>query len=822
MSQETQEKNGRPLQRVSYNQKQAKKQEWFKKNLDWYINAASFGETAGPSGQMSRRNLRTLYEVYNNQIPLEWFTHVTDPLSAKNPNHKNFPTKVRPLNILRTNIDLLLGEYPKRAFSFYVSNLGDEGYNSYLDGLSKTVNENLQKHFMQQAMKIAQEQGIDLTAEDGQQQLEQIEQSIPTPQEVAQAYQVNYKDKLAIKGQNWLKRALVENDIRRIQHKMFKDWLITGEAYSYKGVSRSKMDYKRISPLNIDYDKSPDTEFIEDGEWVVCRYWMTISDIVDMFYEDLKAEDHDKLEGSIFSSPQAFYSHLYGVYSDRGFDASKVPVYHVCWKGRKEIIELTSIDPLTGQPVIEIVDEDMPLDGLKEQGIEIKKMWVNSVLEGWAIGGGMGGNSQNRIYVGMGELEVQRNEMNNFSSCKLPYNGRKYSDTHSNNISVLEIGIPLLIMNIITGRALELTIAKSKGKILFIDKNTIPKTDGWDEEKFFYYSEALGYALLDRNQIGVDKSYNQYKVEDLSLFDNIQQLIELQRHYKQEWDDIIGISRQRKGQTYASDTKGSNEQALFQSTVITDMIFSGFDELVQKELQGLLDFSKFVNVDGVRKLYNQSEFEYEILEIDPVEYASAELGLFVTNSASETDKLKKMEIYAATLAQNPEMKPTTILELISADNVAKLKATLRDIEKIEAEVANSTAENEAAREQELEEIRMRYMKYEKQLEKENMNAEYDRKIEQEHVKGEYSLFFNKSGDGDNNNNGIPDSNEVAKNQIAVQKMTTDTILEQQKITLADKHKQQDLIDKDKDRANKLEIEKLKAKTAIRNKVSGQK
>jgi len=594
------DRTGKPLQRISWAAKQENKQEFYKKTADHYIAHSQFDQSS-MFGSPNTRNIKQLYEVYNNQIPLEWFKHVTDPLSAQKAEHKNFPTKVRPTTILRTNIDQLAAEYPRRPFSFHVANLGEDGYNSYLDGLNSAVNNNLQQHFMRGAMMQAQEMGVDMTTDEGQEQFKQIMASIPTPEEVATAYKANYKDKIAIKAQNWLRRALVENDIRRIQQKMFKDWLIAGETYSYKGVRKDKLEYRRLSPLQVAYDKSTDVEFIEDGEWVVVYYTMTISDVVDMFYDSLKEEDHEKLDKDVyFGNPGAFYSHLQGLYGDKRGSA-QVPVYHVMWKGKQQLQKLTYNDPLTGEPLEDMVNDSYKVDTAAGESVE--KFWGNIVHETWCIGD-MG---TGRIYLEMGEVEHQRNEMNNFSTCKLPVNGRLYSDTHAQNISPLEIGIPFQILYIIVTRSLELTIAKSKGKILFMDKNTIPKTGGWDEEKFFYYSEALGYALLDRNQIGVDKSYNQYKVEDLTLFDSIQQLIELQRHLKQEWDDILGFNRQRKGQTYATDTVGSGQQALFQSTVITDMIFKGFEEFVQKELQGMLDLSKFVNAKGVRKLYNQTE-----------------------------------------------------------------------------------------------------------------------------------------------------------------------------------------------------------------------
>lgn len=242
------------------------------------------------------------------------------------------------------------------------------------------------------------------------------------------------------------------------------------------------------------------------------------------------------------------------------------------------------------------------------------------------------------------------------------------SDMHSQNVSVLEIGIPIQIMYIIVTYTLERTIARSKGKIVLLDQRVIPTHGDWNEEKFFYYSEALGYALIDRNQIGVDKSYNQYQVIDMSLFDSIKQLIELQLHYKQEWDDLIGISRQRKGQTYASDLVGVNERATFQSTVITDTIFNLFEEWVEKELQGILDLTKFLAIDGVYKVWNETDLGTQLLEIEPTEYVSADLGIMVQNSAETIAIKNKLEANAQGMLQQG-VKPSTLLNVLKSDIV---------------------------------------------------------------------------------------------------------------------------------------------------------
>jgi len=814
----------KPLQRVTNAERNKDDKAHYKQTADYLISGAKFGSNSNvPSGEVKGRNKKMLYEIYNNQIPLSFFEHVTNPYNTDNPDYQKWAAKIRPTTILRTNLDQLMSEYPKRPFSYFVSNLSPDSYSSFMDGLNDVLNKTLQRKFVQAAQMAAEEEGQTMGPE-----AEQIAQEeIPPPEEMATAYKASYKDKLAIKGQKRLNRMLVESSAKRLWGKMFKDWLIVGETRSYKGVHNGVFKYKQVSPLNLDHDKSSDTDMIEDGEWVVALYPMTYSDIVDEFYDELKDAEHKQLEKGIdLSSPKAFYDNLLGLYTDKSQTAGQIPVYHVVYKGKQLVKEVTYSDPLTGETQIELFDEDYPVS----IGETARKIWVNCGYETYRIG--------DDIYLRMQELENQRREMNNVSKLKLPYNGRNFSDTNAENISLIEIGLPFQIMYIIVTRALELTIAKSKGKIVLLDKNVIPTKDGWDEDKFFYYADALGYALIDRNRLGVDKSYNQYQVLDLTLFDSIKQLIEVQGHLKNEWDEILGFSRQRKGQTYASDTASSNSEALFQSSVITDMIFIGFEEFVETELQGFLDLSKFTETEGERKIYNESEFEYELESADPIEYASAELGLFVTKF--EAEKLKKMEAYASTYAANGA-RPSTVLEIITADNIASLKATLKKVEDAESRAAQAGAQSEEAAVAAAEEVKKKYMELEKTLETDYMNKEYDRKIDLEHVKGDYALHRNKDlNDGDNNNNGIPDSSEIfarasdreklmqadsqqnADRTIKQRELVQKQQQENKKMAFDAASKMADLKDKQLDRESKEKIEKLKAATAIKNKTAGEK
>lgn len=716
--------NGKPLQMISWADKQANDKRYYKDTADYFLRNGVSGRTSVDGG--AKGNLKTFYEVYNNQIPTAWFNHITDPLSATDPKHKNFPAKIRPTNILRTNIDQLLSEWMRRAFKYHTEALGEDGYNRFTEQLNQQIESNVTQHFLAAAGEQMLAQGA---SEEDVQKLDPA--SIPLPQEVKDRFQASYKDKIAIQAQKWLERAMQEYKIKRTLHKGFKDWLIGGEVGSYKGIHNGELIYKRLSPLYLNYDKSPDVDFVEDGDWATYTWYMTASDVVDMFYHDLDPTQMKRLEEmSATRSPAAFYSYLEGLYT--GENLNKIPVQFVTWKGRQKVFYFEYTDPTTGKVEKDYADEsEEKLLRAQYPDAVIKEEWTTIVEETWRIG--------EDIYLRMQPVQAQRNSMNNISRTKLPINARKYSDTHAANISIVQIGIPYLIMYMIVTRTLELTIAKSKGKILMMDNNAIPRTKGWTEERFFYYSEALGYGLLDRNQIGVDKSWNQYHVVDMTLYDSIEQLINLQHHFKQEWDDALGFTAARKGQTYAEDSGVKVQQAAFQSSVITDMIFIGFDEFVERELQGLIDLSKFTNIDGVRAMYNSDMVRDSILEVDPNEYTNADLGVFIVDGLEDSKVMDAMKAEVGNMIQNG-IRLSTVLEVLQEGNISGLRMKLKNIEAIEDQLLQQEQKTEADAQAAADQRKETFMEYEKVLEEQLINAEYDRKEDLEDIKGEFNTL----------------------------------------------------------------------------------
>lgn len=775
----------RPTQQLTWSQKVANNYKWFKSTADYYISQSGMFHY----GNESYTEINQLYDVYNNEFPASWFTHITNPLSAKNPVHKKYPAKIRSTNILRTNIDQLIGEYARRPFIYQVVNKGEDGYNRYTSTLQEKLANNLTEHFIAFIQQDALDRGLPIN------EIPQPEE-IEMPWEVQEKHKLSYKDALAVDGQRWLSRALDEYRIHRKRRKMFLDWLVAGCCFSYKNIEHSDLEYDRVDPRELDFDKSLHQEMIEDGEWVVRRQWYTLSEVVDKFYDYLKNQDLLELDRRPFLfSTDTFHAHLQTVYGDS--NRGKIPVYHVQWKARKKFNYVMAINE-EGELIQELVDEDY----VPDVNEKMESQWGNEVYEVWRIG--------RDIYVNARAVPVQRNAMNNFSSCKLSYNGAKFSPTTTSTFSVLKQGVPFQTLYIIVTYQLEKTIAKNKGKIVLIDKNAIPNTKGWDDEKFFWYADTMGYGLLNRNQPGVDKSWNQYQVLDMSTFRDIKELIDIQDYIRDQWDRTTGFNDQRRGQTQASSQSGTTSQAIFQSNLVTDLLFLGFEDFMETELQGLMDLSKFLNVEGVKGLYNGSLYDRELIAIDPVSYCNADFGILLSRSPEEQEKVNLLKQLLQPLVQNG-MRPSMVVEVIQAGNMAEIKAKLMKMEEIEQRQAESSQQAQAEAEEQADRRMAAIEAMKNDLKIQLQEHEYQWKERLAILEGQMEMSSAALLSKDETVSAVPDVEAIY-----------DRYMKTMELAQKDRMQIRDLAQRERESKRKAETDKLKARTALKNKVAGEK
>lgn len=656
-----------------------------KKNKQWRIDCVKGYIKESTFAATGKHDLLKLYEAYNGQMSESEYNYVTNPYNSQGHQKRNFPAKLRNYNIIKPVVDLLLGEKTARPSNYMVTVSNQDAVTKKEEEQKKLILENLQQQFVNELNN----QGFNTG---------QPSEEVQTPQQVQEYMDTNYQDARAIVGQhvlNYLRDALDLDD--KLQ-KGFFDWLISGYVYTYKSVCMDDVEYEIVSPLDIDFSKSPDIDFIEDGDWVVRRQLMSANAVIDQFYDLLTDKEIDQIEDHTRNRAGSFaIPFLQRIDDNFGDNDRYVEVLHVVWKSFRKIGVLYYIDEF-GIEQSTLVDDTYKVD--KEAGEKVEWYWVNEVWEGYEIDGD--------IYVGIEATTAQRNQLNNISKCKLPYNGRAYSNRHTENVSVVSMGLPYQILYNVFHYRLELTIAKNKDKIALIEMNTIPKRHGWDEEKFMYYADALGFAFIDSTGEGKNNervSFNQYQVLDMSLGQYMAAQIQLLEAIKTEWEELLGVSRQRKGQIMASDGAGTTKNAIAQSTAITEEIFRKYEKFEQKEMQGLIDLSKHAFRNGKKIHYITDDYRNSWLDIEGASYQESEFGIFAKNSSQENKKMEQMRQLMQAMAQNG-VGVGSIAEILDADNFARIRVLANQVEKKQAQMMQKSQEAEQQKQQAATELEM--------------------------------------------------------------------------------------------------------------------
>jgi hypothetical protein len=251
-------------------------------------------------------------------------------------------------------------------------------------------------------------------------------------------------------------------------------------------------------------------------------------------------------------------------------------------------------------------------------------------------------------------------------------------------------GIPYQLNYNIYKYRLELAIARSKDIIAQFDINMIPKN--WDMDKFMYYVEGTGIAWVDYNKEGVQLSPQHQSVLDMSI-KTISQYLTLLESIMIEWEKLSGVTRQRQGEMGVHEGKATAQQSIVQSSHITEDLFRKFSHFEQRELQGLLDYSKEAWLNGKKAMYVMPDGSIDQIDIDPITHMEAEYGIFVSDAGKDIEKKQKIEGLAQAMVQNGA-KMSMIADVFASDSFSQIKDKIIQAEKAAEELQKAQEEAE--------------------------------------------------------------------------------------------------------------------------------
>lgn len=822
-----------------------KTQAWKEACVDYVVGAGDSG--FGGNGRSRSDEMQTYYDLYNSIYNEKDLKYVTNPFKQDD----GFPAMAQDYNIIKPYVDQLLGEETKRPFNFHPQRTSDIAASEMQEKAKEMLMDYIQATI---ASKLSPEQ-----AARYEQALATGE--IQTPEAIAKYVQKDYKDIAeteAYHALQFLKRKL------NLTHEFYKGWkdaLIGGEEIYYIGVINGDPYVERVNPMYFDYEHSLDLEFIDDAAWCRRKMIMSATEIYDRFYDKMSERQLNELLELIDQRPgagnnpeirktsidyESIKLHKINSFTDNPFDIDHIVVYHCCWKSFKKIGFVTLLNPETGEAEEFQVDEDYKVTGT-EQSVEWD--WIIEVWEGYRIG--------DDIYIGIQPIEYQHISADNPNSQKLPYTGVVYNNTNSKPRSLVSMMKPLQYMYIVVWYRLELALSRDKGKVAVMDITQIPKSMNIDVNKWMHYLSALGVAFINPYDEGWDipgreggkpSQFNQLSSWDLTMSNVIAEYIQLMQKIEDMVAKLTGITPQRQGQIAASELVSNANTAVNMSYHITEPWFWNHNQVKRRVLTMLLNTSKAAWKDNKRYLnYILDDATRAFVQLSD-NFFYEDMDIFVDDSTKNQQYIDQLKQLLQPAMQNGASL-LDIAEIITLDNMSMIKNRLEEIEQKRMEQMQQQQQAEQQAQQQMAEQQNQLKEEELMLKEAELDLE-KYKVDQDRYKAEQDNAtkitvaqinsYRGAENMDQDMNGIPDPIEIGKQALEQQKINSDIATKQlelnnkrreieqkreaenKKIQLEkDRMKHETELQRMSDKAA-MDREKLKAKTAIRNKVTGEK
>ena len=355
------------------------------------------------------------------------------------------------------------------------------------------------------------------------------------------------------------------------------------------------------------------------------------------------------------------------------------------------------------------------------------------------------------------------------------------------------------------------------------------------KHEFLLSDMTIVHNCIPGREGGKPAQFNQITALDLTMSNVIAEYIQLMDKIEELAGTISGITAQREGAVSSSEMVGNVERSVVQSSHITEPLFWVHNQCKRRVLNMLLNTAKGAwEETGKKKLqYIFDNGERAFLDITPKFYYE-DMDVFVSDTSKDLENIQKLQQLIQPAMQNGASL-LEAAEILTNDNFNIIKQKLKDMQTRQEQMQQQQQEAEAQQQQQLQQMQNEAKQQELMLQEAQMDLQRYQIDQDNQTKIAVAQInaYRGTEELDQDQNGIPDPIEIGKQAIEQQKINQEAYnkryeakqkreIEEQKIQLEkDKMKHETELQKAKDDAA-YEREKLKARTALKNKVVGQK
>lgn len=370
------------------------------------------------------------------------------------------------------------------------------------------------------------------------------------------------------------------------------------------------------------------------------------------------------------------------------------------WKSQKKIGFLIAQDPVTGEIIEEIVDETFQVPSfIKEVDDDpdykdlvftpqkrmntIRWTWVNEVWGGIKVNA-ITSETPGGIYIDVKPIPFQFKGETNPYEVKLPVCGAIFNNRNAKSMSIVDMLKPYQVLyNVFMNKIFQLA-STDIGKILLLDPRLIPNDKDYggekNMEKWVTATKNLKIGQIDTSpgaRAGAQGN-QQWSVQDMSTYDEIQATINIARLIEEQAMYQIGVTQQRLGNIQASESATGVQQAVNNSFAQTESYFTKFSNYKKRVLQMNLDIAQFCAVTERDLTLNliQDDMTREFLKINGLDLLLSQLAVIVFNSQ---EILRQNEITNQLILKNNTAggDMASLVSVLSTDSPAKKVALLK-------------------------------------------------------------------------------------------------------------------------------------------------
>ena len=435
-------------------------------------------------------------------------------------------------------------------------------------------------------------------------------------------------------------------------------------------------------------------------------------------------------------------------------DSNLMRVSTIYWKTQRKIGHLVKIEA-DGEVTQEIVDETFKVtektvydtsifkNKTKDtllQGEHIDWIWINEIWGGVKVGPNVPAmwksstsGEINPIYLGInrtkpGRLPFQFKGNNSLYGCKLPVEGRVFSDRNTRSTSLVDLMKAYQVgYNMVNNQIADILIDEL-GTVIMFDQNALPRHSMGEDWGKNNYAKAY-VAMKDFQMLPLDTSitntenavnFQHYQTLNMEQTSRLMSRIQLANYFKQQCFDAIGINPQRLGGAVSAETATGVVNAMQQSYAQTEIYFVlHSDQLMPRIHQMRTDLAQYYysTNPSVRLSYISTEAEKVNFTINGTDLLLRDFNVFATTKTNHRAILEQLKQMALT----NNTTGASIFELgniVKADSISEVTDILKDAE------ARVTAQRQ-------EEMQQQRQMQEQQLQAQAQEAQMKAQLEQQ-------------------------------------------------------------------------------------------